>query len=64
MLSCFVRMVNELPPRFLFYKNEGNEENYAGKKSSLGFSQQDSKCNTAFHGYCSMKDMHASTLER
>ena len=34
------------------------------KKSSLGFSQQDSKCNTAFYGYCSMKDMHASTLER
>ena len=34
------------------------------KKSSLGFSQQDSKCNTALYGYCSMKDMHASTLER
>ena len=33
-------------------------------KSDLGFSHQDSKCNTAFYGYCSMKDMHASTLER
>ena len=37
------------------------------KKFSLGFSQQDSKnqkCDTAFYGHCSMKDMHAGTLER
>ena len=34
------------------------------EKKSLGFSQQDSKCNTALYGHCSMKDIHASTLER
>ena len=34
MLSCFVCMVNELPPRFLFYKNEGTAED-TGKKFSL-----------------------------
>ena len=49
--------------RFLLYKNEGREENTTGKKS-LGFSQKDSKCNTAFYGHCSMKDMHAGTLQR
>ena len=26
MLPCFNCMVNELPPRFLFYKNEGTAE--------------------------------------
>ena len=34
------------------------------EKKSLGFSQKDSKCNTAFYGHCSMKDMHAGTLQR
>ena len=34
MLSCFVCMVNELPPRFLFYKNEGTAD-YTEKKFSL-----------------------------
>ena len=47
-----------------FTKMKAEKKIQPQKKKSLGFSHQDSKCNTALYGHCSMKDIHASTLER
>ena len=48
MPPCFLCMVNELPPRFLFYKNEGTAED-RGKKISLArFQSVKFRCNTAW----------------
>ena len=47
MLSCFLCMVNEVLPRFLFYKNEGTAKD-TEKKFSLARSQSVKfRCNTA-----------------
>ena len=44
------------------YKMKAQMKIHNLKKNSPRFVQTDSKCNTAFYGLCSMRDMRTSTL--
>ena len=44
MLSCFLCMVNEVPPRFLFNKNEGTAKDTEKKFSLARFQSVKFRC--------------------